>query len=85
MAVHPTEEALFNLANAWSMMLLPLMLADTKAPRAVNKWGLWVGTMFLTNVFFLPYMALRLGPGPKSEADEKAGRAVVSSGLYLRL
>eukprot|EP00803_Ostreobium_quekettii_P006077 evm.model.scf_1342EXC.1 EVM.evm.TU.scf_1342EXC.1 scf_1342EXC:1205-5897(+) len=63
-AEHPVSEAIFNAVGAWSMMWLPLMVADRKTAsmRGGTKWGLWVGTMFLTNVFFIPYMALRAAP-----------------------
>ncbi|KAK9828791.1 hypothetical protein WJX72_002086 [[Myrmecia] bisecta] len=59
LAEHPTSEALFNFVNAWSMMFLPVMLSDKKGAGVKNKLPLWLGTQFLTNVFFVPYMALR--------------------------
>lgn len=61
-AEHPTEEALFNFANAWSLMWLPLMLNDKECPSKVNKLSWWTGVMFLTNIFMLPWMAIRVGP-----------------------
>ncbi len=56
--VHPIIEAQFNFAEAWIFMFLPLLLADK---RVINfpKVALWTVAMFLTNVFLLPYMALR--------------------------
>lgn len=57
--VHPASEAFFNFAEAWIFMFLPLLLLDTRGrnlPRAL----LWSAAMFLTNVFLIPYMALRL-------------------------
>ncbi|MDJ0846370.1 nuclear transport factor 2 family protein [Crocosphaera sp.] len=56
--VHPAIEAQFNFAEAWIFMFLPLLLADQ---RIINfpKIALWTVAMFLTNVFLLPYMALR--------------------------
>jgi len=56
---HPVSEALFNFVNAWSMMMLPLFLLDRKSENMPNKMPLWFGTMFLTNVFCIPYMAYR--------------------------
>ena len=56
--VHPVTEALFNFAEAWIFMFLPLLLTDLRGnplPRVLT-WGL---SMFLTNVFLCPYMALR--------------------------
>ncbi|KAK9821483.1 hypothetical protein WJX74_000919 [Apatococcus lobatus] len=61
-AVHPVNEALFNLVGAWGMMLLPLMLQDKRAGHVKKKWTIWVATMLLTNIFFIPWMALRLMP-----------------------
>ncbi|KAK9851123.1 hypothetical protein WJX84_001621, partial [Apatococcus fuscideae] len=61
-AVHPVSEALFNLVGAWGMMMLPLMLQDKRAGHVKNKWTIWVATMLLTNIFFIPWMALRLMP-----------------------
>ncbi|MDJ0601430.1 MAG: nuclear transport factor 2 family protein [Crocosphaera sp.] len=56
--VHPAIEAQFNFAEAWIFMFLPLLLAD-KRIRNFPKVALWTVAMFLTNVFLLPYMALR--------------------------
>ena len=58
-AVHPAAQSFFNLAEAWIFMFLPLMLLDRRSqhlPRVL----LWGAAMFLTNVFLMPYMALRL-------------------------
>ncbi|MEL7502202.1 MAG: hypothetical protein AAFN18_06995 [Cyanobacteria bacterium J06554_6] len=56
--VHPVSEAFFNFAEAWIFMFLPLLLLDKKGQHLpqVAIWGL---AMFLTNVFLMPYMALR--------------------------
>ncbi len=56
--VHPVSEALFNFALAWMFAFLPLLLADRLGDR-LPKRLIWVAAMFLTNVFLLPYMALR--------------------------
>ncbi|ACB49469.1 hypothetical protein cce_0117 [Crocosphaera subtropica ATCC 51142] len=56
--IHPAIEAQFNFAEAWIFMFLPLLLAD-KRVRDFPKVALWSVAMFLTNVFLLPYMALR--------------------------
>ena len=46
-AEHPVDEALFNFALAWSLMLAPLMLLDPRARhiRERTRWLLWTGTM----------------------------------------
>ncbi|KAL4437246.1 hypothetical protein ABPG75_004385 [Micractinium tetrahymenae] len=72
-AEHPVSEALFNFMNAWSLMWWPVMLADPLGRRVENKLGLWVGTQFLTNVFFPVYLAQRLRP------DTPAGSAPASA------
>ncbi len=56
--VHPWQQALFNFAEAWMFMFLPVMLADSKA-RGLPKVLIWGLAMFLTNTFLIPYMALR--------------------------
>ena len=44
MQENPVYEALFNLVNVWSLMLLPLMLADPKGVKVKNKFGWYLGT-----------------------------------------
>lgn len=63
-AENPVDEGLFNLINAWSLMFLPLWVADPKGKSVdwTTKGRLWFGTMFLTNVFLPFYMTLRLIP-----------------------
>eukprot|EP00884_Botryococcus_braunii_P002637 jgi/Botrbrau1/12374/Bobra.0084s0002.2 len=58
----PVSEAVFNFMNAWSLMFWPVMLADPKARGIKNKFPLYLGIQFLTNVFTIPYMALREQP-----------------------
>ncbi|CAL5220468.1 g2491 [Coccomyxa viridis] len=57
--VHPVSLGIFNFVNAWSMMFWPVMLADKKGQAVKQRFPLWFGTQFLTNVFFIPYMAVR--------------------------
>lgn len=57
--LHPASEAFFNFAEAWILMFLPLLWADTKGDR-LPRTAIWSGAMFLTNIFLMPYMALRL-------------------------
>lgn len=53
-------------------MFWPLMNSDRQSRKVENKLPLWLGIMFLTNVFFIPFMALRAAPEP-STADSSAG------------
>jgi hypothetical protein len=57
--LHPASEAFFNFAEAWILMFLPLLWADAKGDR-LPRTLIWGGAMFLTNIFLMPYMALRL-------------------------
>ncbi len=71
--VHPAIEAQFNFAEAWIFMFLPLLLAD-KRIRNFPKVALWSVAMFLTNVFLLPYMALRFKqPSVETIEEPKKG------------
>ncbi|EFN53111.1 hypothetical protein CHLNCDRAFT_9491, partial [Chlorella variabilis] len=70
-AEHPVSEAMFNAVNAWSLMWWPVMLADPLGRRVKSKLPIWVGTQFLTNVFFPIYLAKRLAP----ESPEAAAAA----------
>ncbi|MEM9543489.1 MAG: hypothetical protein AAGA60_28850 [Cyanobacteria bacterium P01_E01_bin.42] len=63
--VHPLSEALFNFTLVWMFAFLPLLLADRQG-EGLPKRTIWIAAMFLTNVFLLPYMALR-SPNPESE------------------
>ncbi len=70
--VHPASEAFFNFAEAWIFMFLPLLLLDPRG-RNLPRVLLWSAAMFLTNVFLIPYMALRLsGPEMVVEPTEKS-------------
>ncbi|KAL4535829.1 hypothetical protein Ndes2526A_g05392 [Nannochloris sp. 'desiccata'] len=89
-AEHPVGEALFNFVNAWSMMMLPVWANDKpqgkKPVNSTMKIGLFVGTMFLTNVFLPVYLALRLIPAPKEEGaklEEKVTSGTLTLPSYI--
>jgi len=63
--VHPVSEAFFNFAEAWIFMFLPLILRDGKG-RHLPQVAIWSLAMFLTNVFLMPYMALRRDSGSQA-------------------
>lgn len=71
---HPISEAIFNFVSAWSLMFWPVMVADPYSRKMSKnkKVTLWLGTMFLTNVFFPLYMSLRLLPRGDDEKWETA-------------
>ncbi|GAX72993.1 hypothetical protein CEUSTIGMA_g445.t1 [Chlamydomonas eustigma] len=62
---NPVYEAVFNFMNAWSLMTLPVILTEGKCDKVSNKIPWWLGIMFLTNVFYIPFMALRAAPEPE--------------------
>lgn len=55
--LEPVGEALFELVAAWSLMFGPLVLLDRRGN--LPKLPVWIGQMFLTNVFLIPYLATR--------------------------
>ncbi|CAJ1358693.1 unnamed protein product [Effrenium voratum] len=64
--VDPLRLAVFNLAEAYAFMFLPLLLWD-RPQRNVVSW--WAPAMFLTNAILLPYFATRsLAPSPSSRS-----------------
>jgi hypothetical protein len=65
------SEAVFNFVNAWSLMFWPVMLADPQGHKVKNRLPIWVGTQFLTNVFFPLYLAQRLAPEPAAGSPEQ--------------
>ncbi|MEM7065017.1 MAG: nuclear transport factor 2 family protein [Cyanobacteria bacterium P01_B01_bin.77] len=74
--VNPATQGFFNLAEAWIFMFLPLMIIDKRSqhlPRIV----LWSLAMFLTNVFLMPYMALRLGQ-PRSDSQNLSKKEILA-------
>ncbi len=65
--VHPWLEGLFNFAEAWIFMFLPLLLADKRTSN-LPKVPIWCMAMFLTNAILIPYMALRYSfPAPQDK------------------
>lgn len=71
--VHPTVEALFNFAEAWIFMFLPVLLLDQRG-RHLPQVLMWSGAMFLTNVILTPYMALRYTvPYPQVKDEPEKG------------
>ncbi|KAG0613013.1 hypothetical protein M758_6G069700 [Ceratodon purpureus] len=65
--VHPADEALFNFVLGWALLFAPLIFTDRKRDRF--PWSLdvfWLASMFLTNTFLIPYMAIRLNKSPDS-------------------
>lgn len=71
--VHPVIQAQFNFAEAWIFMFLPLLLADQRV-KNFPKIPLWSIAMFLTNVFLIPYMAIRYNqPIPEQLTQPQKG------------
>ncbi|HIK07837.1 MAG TPA: hypothetical protein IGS40_24630 [Trichormus sp. M33_DOE_039] len=72
---HPWLESLFNFAEAWMLMFLPLMLADARG-RNLPKLLIWGVAMFLTNTFLIPYMAVR-ATNYSTLAEEKPNQSLL--------
>ncbi|KAJ7298728.1 hypothetical protein O6H91_Y465300 [Diphasiastrum complanatum] len=67
--LHPTAEALFNMVMGWTLMFAPLIFTDRKRNQFRGSLeALWLGQMFLTNIFLIPYMAIRIS---KSISEEQ--------------
>lgn len=73
---HPWVEALFNIAEAWIFMFLPLLLADPRG-RGLPKLLIWSLSMFLTNTFLGPYMALR-ATTPQTDEEVKTTKGLIA-------
>ncbi|HAC64410.1 MAG TPA: hypothetical protein DCF68_12930 [Cyanothece sp. UBA12306] len=69
--VPPVSEAIFNFAEAWIFMFLPLLLADVRG-RHLPRFFFWICAMFLTNVFLIPYMILRLKTPRKKDIIDQS-------------
>lgn len=74
--IHPWLESLFNFAEAWIFMFLPLLLADRRGGE-FPKILIWSMAMFLTNTFLLPYMAWRTTATELPE-DEQMGKGLLA-------
>eukprot|EP00775_Hariotina_reticulata_P009058 gene9058-9229_t len=84
----PVSEALFNFVLAWALLFLPVIITDGPSQKVQNKAWWMTGIMFLTNVFFIPFMALRAAPELSSSTvvpatadiqDSSAGSSTSSS------
>ena len=74
--IHPWIESLFNFAEAWIFMFLPLLLIDSKG-QELPKIIIWGLAMFLTNTFLLPYMAWRFTI-PEQQTEEKPTKGLLA-------
>ncbi|WIA22631.1 hypothetical protein OEZ86_009610 [Tetradesmus obliquus] len=64
----PVSEAVFNFVLGWCLMFLPVMLTDGPSQKVEKKGAWFTAIMFITNVFFIPFMALRAMPEPLEPA-----------------
>ncbi|MEM8612631.1 MAG: nuclear transport factor 2 family protein [Cyanobacteria bacterium P01_H01_bin.105] len=77
--VNPAAQGFFNLAEAWIFMFLPLMMMDERSQH-LPKMMIWGLAMFLTNVFLMPYMALRLSQ-PISKPQSLPNKGTLARGF----
>ena len=72
-ALHPMTQGLFNFAEAYIFMFLPVLLSDLSLRRRVASQDVtrrWAASMFLTNVFFIPMMAARANAAASVDAED---------------
>lgn len=84
--VHPAKLGLFNFVCAWSALLGGLVASDGRARAAkVPRFAFFIGIMFLTNIFMIPYMAWRAIPTQaRAEAPERgSGRWIGALGSVI--
>jgi hypothetical protein len=74
--LHPALEGLFNVVVAWGGLFFGL-LSDGRRQR-VPMLPFLVGTAFLTNVFYLPYLGLR---GPAGDSGDAAAQPPPAAAL----
>ncbi|KAK4788757.1 hypothetical protein SAY86_020076 [Trapa natans] len=80
--LHPMSEGLFNFVIGWTFMFAPLLFTDCRRNRYKGSLDvLWGLQMFLTNVFLIPYMAIRLN-GIDNE-DDSTPRKPSQLGLVM--
>ena len=72
---HPVYEGLFNFINAWSLMFVPLILSDKRSRDVKFKEAWVVAIQFLTNVFFIPFLAIRSQQPALNEKNEPSSVA----------
>lgn len=66
--VHPTELALFNAVEAFTLLFLPLLAADARAV-SMPVLPAWASQMFATNLVLLPWCAVRASQPPAVDVD----------------
>ncbi|KMZ66015.1 hypothetical protein ZOSMA_2G00250 [Zostera marina] len=77
--IHPASEGLFNFVIGWTFMFAPLLFTDYRRNRYKSSLDiLWGMQMFLTNVFLIPYMAIRLNKKDSSSPGSKSSSALGS-------
>nr|CAD1825242.1 unnamed protein product [Ananas comosus var. bracteatus] len=70
--LHPVAEGLFNFVIGWTFLFAPLLFTDRRRDRYKGSLDLlWGCQMFLTNVFLIPYMAIRLNDADSNQSPTK--------------
>ncbi|XP_058107961.1 uncharacterized protein LOC131251321 [Magnolia sinica] len=84
--LHPVSEGLFNFVIGWTLMFAPLIYTDCKRDRYRGSLDLlWGLQMFLTNIFLIPYMAIRLNDDDSNYAPRKLSKlgSIMTSGAPI--
>eukprot|EP00633_Aureoumbra_lagunensis_P010083 CAMPEP_0197316158 /NCGR_PEP_ID=MMETSP0891-20130614/41349_1 /TAXON_ID=44058 ORGANISM="Aureoumbra lagunensis, Strain CCMP1510" /NCGR_SAMPLE_ID=MMETSP0891 /ASSEMBLY_ACC=CAM_ASM_000534 /LENGTH=414 /DNA_ID=CAMNT_0042805499 /DNA_START=96 /DNA_END=1340 /DNA_ORIENTATION=- len=69
-SLNPVLEGVFNLVLVWSALFF-CFAADGRSPRDTGFLRTCIGMQFLTNAFFLPYLATRPPEDTSKAADTK--------------
>lgn len=80
-ACPPVSEALFNFTLAFALLFIPVLAADPRCRKISNKPVWYAAIMGLTNVFFIPFLALRAAPEPESEKGGNSASSALPSWL----
>jgi len=57
--IHPAFEGLFETLVTWSVLYFGFITEGRSQKKGVSTLGFLIGSSFLTNIFFIPYLALR--------------------------
>eukprot|EP00960_Hanusia_phi_P024075 710310-Hanusia_phi.AAC.2 len=81
--LHPALEAFFNIVVAWGALFFGFLSDGSK--QKVPMLPFMVGTAFLTNVFYLPYLGLREPYEKLQESSETRSDSAEGSKVELKI
>ncbi|GAB5363845.1 hypothetical protein AAMO2058_000918300 [Amorphochlora amoebiformis] len=75
--IHPMLEGLFEALVTWSVLFFGFI--SENRTQKINMIGFLVGSSFLTNIFYIPYLALREEGGRVAIVDESDEASTTNS------